>query len=67
MRMNEVRGLGPVAAAGIVVTLVPTLAVDLGPRIWWPSRPAREGFPDAALDAASTTDLGRLYSPSGTR
>jgi hypothetical protein len=42
--MNEVRGLGPVAAAGIVVTLVPTLAVDLGPRIWWPSRPAREGF-----------------------
>jgi RND superfamily putative drug exporter len=22
--------------------LVPTLAVDLGPRLWWPSRPSRQ-------------------------
>jgi len=51
--MNSTRGLGPVAAIGVAVsllvmiTLLPALLVITGRWVFWPSRPAF-GTPDAA-------------------
>jgi RND superfamily putative drug exporter len=71
-QMNDVRGLGPVAAAGIVVafavvtTLMPALLVVLGRWIFWPFIPRYS--PTASADLAQQHRLwGRLAEAIGRR
>jgi putative drug exporter of the RND superfamily len=53
---------GIIVAAGVLLDtlvvrslLVPALAVDLGSRAWWPSRPARQDTRPAPAGAAPAT------------
>jgi RND superfamily putative drug exporter len=70
-QMNNVRGLGPVAAAGIVValaamtTLLPALLVILGRWLFWPFVPR---YSPAAADIAGQHPIwGRLAAAIGRR
>jgi RND superfamily putative drug exporter len=70
-QMSNVRGLGPVAAAGIVValaamtTLLPALLVLLGRWLFWPFVPRYS--PDAADIAGQHRIWGRLAGAIGRR
>jgi RND superfamily putative drug exporter len=67
-QMNDVRGLGPVAAAGIVVafavvtTLMPALLAVLGRWVFWPFIPRCS----LAVSTASTVSIASTVSTSST-